>query len=116
LLALATGWAISDSQIFIFVTGVWILRAGFVVTKMCRSLIAGQPMKTLGKRVISPLSLALCVAILGGCSSPPPPPAVTPPPPVRTCQAMDKTDVLGDVRAENGEVTRVTTTTRCVTQ
>jgi hypothetical protein len=113
---LATGWAISDSQIFIFVTGAWILRAGFVVTKMCLSLIAGQPMKTLGKRVISPLSLALCVAILGGCSSPPPPPAVTPPPPVRTCQAMDKTDVLGDVRAENGEVTRTTTTTRCVTQ
>jgi hypothetical protein len=29
---------------------------------------------------------------------------------------MDKTDVMGDVRAENGEVTRVTTTTRCVTQ
>jgi hypothetical protein len=29
---------------------------------------------------------------------------------------MDKTDVLGEARAENGEVTRVTTTTRCVTQ
>ena len=104
----------SDSQFFIFVTGVWILRAGFVVTKMCRSLIAGQPMKTLGKRVFAPL--AFCAAILGGCSSPPPPPTVTPPPPERTCQAMDKTDVLGDVRAENGEVTRVTTTTRCITQ
>jgi hypothetical protein len=105
-----------DSQIFIFLTGVWIFRAGSVVTKMCRSLIAGQPMKFLGKRVISPVSLAFCVAILGGCSSPPPPPAVTPPPPERTCQAMDKTDVLGDVRAEDGQVTRITTTTRCVTQ
>ncbi|WP_196373679.1 hypothetical protein [Pseudomonas fluorescens] len=73
-------------------------------------------MKTLGKRVISPVSLAFCVAILAGCASPPPPPAVTPPPPERTCQAMDKTDVLGDVRGEDGQVTRITTTTRCITQ
>jgi predicted RNA-binding protein len=29
---------------------------------------------------------------------------------------MDKTDVLGDVRDEEGEVTRITTTTHCVTQ
>ena len=57
----------------------------------------------------------LCV-ILGGCASPPPPPpAAPPPPPERTCQTLDKTDVMGDVKAE-GEVTRVTTTTRCVTQ
>ncbi|MBZ9784888.1 hypothetical protein K9857_25420 [Pseudomonas sp. REP124] len=72
-------------------------------------------MKTLGKRVFAPL--ALCTALLAGCSSPPPPPPAAPPPaPVRTCQDMDKTDVLGDARDENGEITRVTTTTRCVTQ
>jgi len=70
-------------------------------------------MKTPGKRVFAPL--ALCAAILGGCASPPPPPPPLPPP-QRTCETMDKTDVLGDVRADNGEVTRVTTTTRCVTQ
>jgi hypothetical protein len=74
-------------------------------------------MKNLGKRVCTPLSLAFCAAILGGCASPPPPPPATPPPPPeRTCQTLDKTDVLGDVRDENGEVTRVTTTTRCITQ
>jgi len=75
-------------------------------------------MKTLGKRVCTPLSLALCTAILAACSSPPPPPPAAPPPvPVRTCGApVDKTDVMGDVRGENGEVTRVTTTTRCITQ
>jgi hypothetical protein len=76
--------------------------------KMSRSLIAGQPMKTLGKRIFTPLSLVLYAVILAGCTSPPPPPE-------RTCQTSDKTDVLGDIRAE-GEVTRVTTTTRCVTQ
>ena len=32
-IANATGRAISDSQVFIFVTGVWILHAGSVVTK-----------------------------------------------------------------------------------
>jgi hypothetical protein len=74
-------------------------------------------MKSLGKRVFAPLSLAFCAAILAGCASPPPPPPATPPPPPeRTCQTMDKTDVLGDVRDEDGVVTRVTTTTNCVTQ
>lgn len=66
--------------------------------------------------MFTPLTLALCVGILGGCASPPPPPpAAPPPPPERTCQTSDKTDVMGDMRAE-GEVTRVTTTTHCVTQ
>jgi hypothetical protein len=36
-------------------------------------------------------------------------------PPVRTCQTTENTDVQGDVRAE-GQVTRETTLTRCVTQ
>jgi len=73
-------------------------------------------MKSLGKRVFAPMSLVFCAMILGGCASaPPPPPAAPPPPPERTCQTLDKTDVMGDMRAE-GEVTRVTTTTRCVTQ
>lgn len=72
-------------------------------------------MNSLGKRIFTPL--ALCAVILGGCASPPPPPPMAPPPPPeRTCQTNDKTDVMGDVRAENGEVTRNTTTTRCVTQ
>jgi hypothetical protein len=70
-------------------------------------------MKTLGKRVFAPL--ALCTAILGGCANPPPPPPPLPPP-ERTCETMDKTDVMGEARGDNGEVTRVTTTTRCVTQ
>jgi hypothetical protein len=71
-------------------------------------------MNSLGKRAFSPLSLAFCVAILSGCSSPPPPPP--PLPPVeRTCETLDKTDVMGDAKGE-GEVTRVTTTTRCITQ
>jgi len=40
--------------------------------KMSRSLIAGQPMKTLGKRIFTPLSLVLYAVILAGCTSPPP--------------------------------------------
>jgi hypothetical protein len=71
-------------------------------------------MKSLGKRIFAPLSL--CAIILGGCSSPPPPPpAAPPPPPEKTCQTSDSTQVMGDVRAE-GQVTRETTVTRCVTQ
>ncbi|MGF6330259.1 hypothetical protein ABH909_003137 [Pseudomonas sp. BS3782 TE3695] len=73
-------------------------------------------MNSLGIRIFSPLSLVLCTAILGGCASPPPPPpAAPPPPPVRTCQTSENTDVQGDMRAE-GQVTRTTTLTRCVTQ
>lgn len=75
-------------------------------------------MNSLAKRFFTPLSLAFCAVILSGCASPPPPPppaAPPPPPAVRTCQTMDKTDVMGDVLAD-GQVTRVTTTTRCVTQ
>ena len=71
-------------------------------------------MNSLEKRAFSPLSLAFCIAILSGCSSPPPPPP--PLPPVeRHCETIDKTEVLGDARAE-GEVKRMTTTTRCITQ
>ncbi|MFJ4196020.1 hypothetical protein [Pseudomonas sp. NPDC089534] len=56
------------------------------------------------------------MALLGGCSSPPPPPPAVPPPePVRTCQTLENTDVSGDMYAD-GQVTRHTTTTRCVTQ
>ncbi|MEZ1314867.1 hypothetical protein QIW53_02515 [Pseudomonas fluorescens] len=74
-------------------------------------------MKNSGKRICTYLSMIFCAAILGGCASPPPPPPLAPPPaPVRTCQATDTTDVLGDVRGADGQVTRVTTTTRCVTQ
>lgn len=74
-------------------------------------------MNSLGKRVSTPLSLAFCAALLGGCASPPPPPPAAPPPiPQRTCETSEKTDVLGDVRAEEGQVTRETTATRCVTQ
>ncbi|MDI2590674.1 hypothetical protein NYP20_17370 [Pseudomonas sp. N3-W] len=74
-------------------------------------------MNSLGKRALSPVSLAFCLAMLSACASPPPPPPppAAPPPPVRTCQTMDKTDVMGDMRAD-GQVTRVTTTTHCVTQ
>ncbi|KJZ37756.1 hypothetical protein VC34_24645 [Pseudomonas fluorescens] len=73
-------------------------------------------MKSLGKRTFTTLSFALWIAILGGCASPPPPPpAAPPPPPVRTCQTTENTDVQGDMRAE-GQVTRETTLTRCVTQ
>jgi hypothetical protein len=72
-------------------------------------------MNSLGKRAFSPLSLAFCIAILSGCSSPPPPPP--PLPPVeRHCEKLDNTEVLGEPRAENGQVTRMTTTTRCITQ
>lgn len=74
-------------------------------------------MKSLGKRVFSPLSLALCALILGGCASPPPPPPPPAPPPLeRTCEMIESTDVQGDVRGESGQVTRVTELTRCVTQ
>ncbi|WP_170930025.1 MULTISPECIES: hypothetical protein [unclassified Pseudomonas] len=56
------------------------------------------------------------MALLGGCASPPPPPPALPPPePVRTCQTLENTDVSGDMYAD-GQVTRHTTTTRCVTQ
>jgi hypothetical protein len=73
-------------------------------------------MKSLGKRIVAPLSLAFFTAILGGCASPPPPPpAAPPPPPERTCQTSENTEVQGDMRAE-GQVTRHTTLTRCVTQ
>lgn len=73
-------------------------------------------MNSLGKRVLLPVSLAFCAIVLNGCASPPPPPPVAPPPPVeRTCETVDKTDVMGDARAE-GQVTRETTLTRCVTQ
>ncbi len=73
-------------------------------------------MNSLGKRRFTPLSLAFCALILSGCASPPPPPPVTPPPPPeRTCETLDKTDVMGDARMDE-QVTRTTTTTRCVTQ
>jgi len=45
-----------------------------------------------------------------GWRTPPPPP-----PPEKTCQTSDSTQVMGDMRAE-GQVTRETTVTRCVTQ
>lgn len=60
-------------------------------------------------------ALLLAFAALGGCASPPPPPVVVQAPPVKTCNSNEDTQVLGDARAD-GEVTRVTTTTRCVTQ
>ena len=60
-------------------------------------------------------ALFLAFATLGGCASPPPPPVVVQAPPVKTCNSSDNTQVLGDARAD-GEVTRVTTTTRCITQ
>lgn len=60
-------------------------------------------------------ALLLAFAALGGCASPPPPPMVVQAPPVKTCNSNEDTQVLGDARAD-GEVTRVTTTTRCVTQ
>ncbi|MGF6110527.1 hypothetical protein ABH906_005073 [Pseudomonas frederiksbergensis] len=73
-------------------------------------------MKSLGKRVLMPLSLAFCAVITSGCASPPPPaPVIPPPPPERTCQTLDNTDVMGDARMDE-QVTRTTTTTRCVTQ
>jgi PBP1b-binding outer membrane lipoprotein LpoB len=73
-------------------------------------------MNSLGKRVFMPLSLAFGAVIASGCASPPPPPPViAPPPPERTCETLDKTDVMGDARMD-AQVTRTTTTTRCVTQ
>lgn len=73
-------------------------------------------MNSLGKRVFMPLSLAVCAVIASGCASPPPPaPVIPPPPPERTCETLDKTDVMGDARMD-AQVTRTTTTTRCVTQ
>lgn len=73
-------------------------------------------MNSLGKRVFLSVSFAFCAAVIAGCASPPPPPpAAAPPLPERTCETLEKTDVLGDARAE-GQVTRETTLTRCVTQ
>ncbi|MGF0238383.1 hypothetical protein ACQR3P_05755 [Rhodococcus sp. IEGM1300] len=73
-------------------------------------------MNNLGKRAFSPLSLVLFAVVLGGCASPPPPPPPAPPPPlVRTCATTESTDVQGDARAD-GQVTRMTTLTRCITQ
>jgi hypothetical protein len=60
-------------------------------------------------------ALLLAFAALGGCASPPPPTVVVQAPPVKTCSSNEDTQVLGDARVE-GEVTRVTTTTRCITQ
>lgn len=73
-------------------------------------------MPILLRSAFAPLLLPLCaVAVLSGCASPPPPPVVVQAPPVKTCNTAQDTQVLGQARAE-GEVTRVTTTTRCITQ
>jgi hypothetical protein len=73
-------------------------------------------MNSLGKYRSAAFSLFFCATFLGACASPPPPPPAAPPPtPQRTCDTSEATDVLGDVRAD-GQITRVTTTTRCVTQ
>ncbi|MDX9668431.1 hypothetical protein QMK50_26125 [Pseudomonas sp. P5_152] len=72
-------------------------------------------MHTFLRSAFAPLLLPLCaVAILSGCASPPPP-VVVQAPPVKTCNTAQDTQVLGQARAE-GEVTRVITTTRCITQ
>ncbi|MFJ2714523.1 hypothetical protein ACIOZM_27235 [Pseudomonas sp. NPDC087346] len=74
-------------------------------------------MNSLGKRVCATSSMVFGLVLLSGCASPPPPPpAAPPPPPVRICQTLENTDVLGEMRGPDGQVTRVTTTTRCVTQ
>lgn len=78
--------------------------------------LAGHLMPILLRSAFAPLLLPLCaVAVLSGCASPPPPPVVVQAPPVKTCNTAQDTQVLGQARAE-GEVTRVTTTTRCITQ
>ena len=78
--------------------------------------LAGHLMHTFLRSAVAPLLLPLCaIAILSGCASPPPPPVVVQAPPVKTCNTAENTEVLGQARAE-GEVTRVTTTTRCITQ
>lgn len=78
--------------------------------------LAGHLMPILLRSAFAPLLLPLCaVAMLSGCASPPPPPVVVQAPPVKTCNTAQDTQVLGQARAE-GEVTRVTTTTRCITQ
>ncbi len=70
-------------------------------------------MKPSFKSLFVGTALAL---LLGACASPPPPPPpIVPKPLERTCDTQEHTDVRGNMTAE-GETTRVTTKTVCVTQ
>ncbi|MNE94454.1 hypothetical protein D3C80_1924180 [compost metagenome] len=71
-------------------------------------------MNTSLRFALTSLLFGLCVAALSSCASPPPP-VVVHAPPTKECSSTENTQVLGDARAE-GEVTRVTTKTVCVTQ
>ncbi|MDR9750286.1 hypothetical protein RG836_02410 [Pseudomonas sp. SZMC_28357] len=61
------------------------------------------------------VSAALALLLSACASPPPPPPPIAPKPLERTCDTHEDTDVSGNMTAE-GQTTRTTTRTVCVTQ